>query len=91
MGGLHDLIEKAKYADSALKKKLFLGCLASVLFLAAGVLLIRALMGPDVESVPTETEQAASELREQLGSGDSTQTEIEDAVPFTREAQEAPR
>lgn len=90
MGGVQDLVERIKYADAALKKKVVLGLVAGVLFLVAGVLLIRGLMGPGVERVDTQTETAVAELREDLA-GDQPPPEVEEDMPaFQRGGQEAP-
>lgn len=91
MAGFQDFVEKVKYADAALKKKIVLGALAGVLFIVAGVMIFRVFFGTNVEPVPTETEQAASELRDKLASEESTQTEVDDPAPFVRSGQEAPR
>ena len=90
MGGVQDLIENIKYADAALKKKIILGSVAGVLFLVAGIFLIRTVFGSSVEELPSETEQAAAELRERLDDAGSAQTEFEDAAPFTNKAQAPP-
>jgi len=90
MGGVQELVEKVKYADAALKKKIILGGVAGVLFVVAAVLLVRALMGPGTEPIPAETEQAATELRDKLESDSTTQTELEDARPFSRKAEPPP-
>ncbi|MGD1916326.1 MAG: hypothetical protein ACFCBV_09095 [Phycisphaerales bacterium] len=91
MGGVQDLIENIKYADAALKKKIILGSVAGVLFLVAGVFLIRTVFGGSVAEMPTETEQAALELREQLDGDSSAQTEVDDPQPFTNKAAPPPR
>lgn len=90
MGGVQDLIERIKYADAALKKKVVLGSLAGMLFIVAGVLLIRALMGPGVEEADTQTETAVAELREELASDEPPVEMDEDMEPFQRGGQVAP-
>ncbi len=91
MGGAQELIERIKYADADLKKKIALGTAAGVLFLLAGVFLIRAMIGPDPETVNDEIQQAATELREQLASDQPEQEVDEDAEPFVRGGQSDPR
>lgn len=90
MGGVQDLIERIKFADPALKKKIVLGSLAGVLFLVAGVLLIRAMMGPDAVVPDTETEQRVAELREDLASEEPPAPVEDDMPPFQRGGQQAP-
>ena len=91
MAGFQDFVEKVKYADAALKKKIALGTVAGVILIVAAVLIFRAFFGTSVEPVPTETEQAASELRDKLAAEESTQTEVDDPAPFVRSGQEAPQ
>lgn len=90
MGGVQDLIERIKYADAALKKKIVLGTLAGVLFLVAGVMLIRAFRGPSVEQADSQTETAVAELREELASDEPPAEVEEDMEPFQRGGQPAP-
>lgn len=88
MGGVHDIIERVKYADDKLKKQIILGSLAGVLFIAAGVFLVRGMMGPAPAEAPTEVQQAADELRQKLDDGAAQ--EVDDTQPaFTGAAQRA--
>lgn len=91
MRAIEETIERIKYADAALKKKIILGAVAGVLFLVAGVLLLRAFSGPDVPQANEQTQQAAAELREQLTSEQTPETIDEDIEPFSRGAQPEPK
>ncbi len=86
--GFQDIIENIKYADAELKKKIILGSVAGVLFVAAGAFLLRGLFGQSVEEVPTEIEQAANDLRDRLQSEPTKPSEyIDDGYSAGREAQ----
>lgn len=89
MGGMQDIIERVKYADAKLKKQIVLGSLAGVLFLVAGIFLIRALLGPAPAEVPSQAQQAAEELRQELKSEATPEDFDEDMQPFTGAAQSA--
>lgn len=90
MGGAQELFERIKYADADFKKKIALSVLAGVLFLAAGIFLIRALIGPDPETADPEIQEAATELRERLANDQPEPVDDPDAQPFVRGGQPAP-
>jgi len=90
MSGVQDLIERLKYADAELKKKVVLGAVAGVLFLAAAVFLIRGLAGPAPAEAPEEAQATAEQLRDQLAGEQQTIDAEADAEPFQRGGVQAP-
>jgi hypothetical protein len=90
MRAVQELVERIKFADPALKKKIILGSVSGVLFLVAGVLLIRAMMGPEAAEADTQTEQAVAELREELASEEPPAPVEDEMPPFQRGGQQEP-
>jgi len=88
---MRDILDRIKYMDEALRKKIILGGLAGVLFIVALGMLARAFMGGPVPTVDDETRSAARELSEKLASDDKQEQVVEDYdEPFKRRAQEQP-
>lgn len=90
MSGIQDFIERIKFADAELKKKVVLGSIAGVLFLVAAVFLIRSLTGSGPAEVPDETQAAVAELRKELATTEEPPPPEEEPEPFQRTGMESP-